>query len=281
MNHGVAVPNSGAYFHPLIAAKLASDAEAAGWDGFFIQTLHPFAGLPVVDPWVALSAIALNTRRLRLGTLAVSPPGSAPVILARQAVSLDHLSSGRLILGVESGSSGGLTADEDRQLLFQTLDRISTLWQGAAPVPGGAAGPAQSERGSEPQFAPPPVQTPRIPIWISGLWPDLELFLEAGQWDGIAPHGSTSELMSPDDLLRLADLVAKQRGDRPSFEFVVRGRTPGDNANRARTVLAPYLEAGMTWWIETIDPRHFGWTGAGPWPISAMNRRVHAGPPGT
>src|SRR3989442_11113460 len=110
MRYGVYIPNFGPYGDARILADLAYEAEEAGWDGFFLwdqvskTTLTPTVD-PMVDPWVALTAIALHTRTIRLGTLVTALPRRRPWMVARETVSLDHLSGGRLILGV--GSGGG------------------------------------------------------------------------------------------------------------------------------------------------------------------------------
>src|SRR5437016_825319 len=110
MRYGVYVPNFGPYGDARILADLAYEAEEAGWDGFFLwdqvskSTLTPTVD-PMVDPWVALAAIALRTRTIRLGTLVTPLPRRRPWMVARETVSLDHLSAGRLIFGV--GSGGG------------------------------------------------------------------------------------------------------------------------------------------------------------------------------
>ena len=110
MRYGVYVPNFGPYGDARILADLAYEAEEVGWDGFFLwdqvskSTLTPTVD-PMADPWVALTAIALRTRAIRLGTLVTPLPRRRPWKVARETVSLDHLSAGRLIFGV--GSGGG------------------------------------------------------------------------------------------------------------------------------------------------------------------------------
>src|SRR2546430_5431130 len=110
MQYGIYVPNFGPYGDARVLADLAYEAEGAGWDGFFLwdqvskSTLTPTVD-PMVDPWVALTAIALRTRAIRLGTLVTPLPRRRPWKVARGTVSLDHLSAGRLIFGL--GSRGG------------------------------------------------------------------------------------------------------------------------------------------------------------------------------
>src|SRR5438067_3083079 len=87
--------------------ELARDAEAAGWDGFFIWDTLLFARRerqPLVDPWIALTAIAMSTEWVRPGPMVTPLPRRRPWKLARETVSLDHLSGGRLTLGVSSSA---------------------------------------------------------------------------------------------------------------------------------------------------------------------------------
>ena len=90
---------------PRTLAELARSAEARGWNGFFIWD-HITYRAPVravADPWVALAAIACSTEQLRLGPM-VTPLSRRRVHkLARETVTLDHLSRGRLTFGVGAG----------------------------------------------------------------------------------------------------------------------------------------------------------------------------------
>src|SRR5438876_11757846 len=110
MRYGVYVPNFGPYGDARVLADLAYEAEEAGWDGFFLwdqvskSTLTPTVD-PLVDPWVALTAIALRTRTIRLGMLATPLPRRRPRGVARERLSLDHSSAGRWSCGV--GARGG------------------------------------------------------------------------------------------------------------------------------------------------------------------------------
>jgi alkanesulfonate monooxygenase SsuD/methylene tetrahydromethanopterin reductase-like flavin-dependent oxidoreductase (luciferase family) len=90
---------------PAAVADLAVLAEAAGWDAFFLEDYLSYQGLPTYDPWVCLAAMAGATTRIRLGTTVTPLPRRSPWELAARAVSVDHLSGGRLILGVGSGAA--------------------------------------------------------------------------------------------------------------------------------------------------------------------------------
>ena len=138
MQFGLTLPNFGPYADARLLASLAKEAEAAGWDGFFLWDHVLFGDQPVVDPWVALTAVALATERVRLGPLVTPLPRRRPVKLAREAVTLDHLSYGRLVLGLGIGllswELGDLGEEPDLRTRAAMLDEglavLTGLWSG-------------------------------------------------------------------------------------------------------------------------------------------------------
>jgi alkanesulfonate monooxygenase SsuD/methylene tetrahydromethanopterin reductase-like flavin-dependent oxidoreductase (luciferase family) len=212
---------------PKVLVGLAVHAEEHGWHGVFLwdHILYRPPVRAVADPWVALSAIAAHTERLRLGPL-VTPLSRRRVHkVARETVTLDHLSQGRLILGVGLGSGrndelerfGEVVDPRERaQRLDHGLSRLNEFWAG--------------------EFEPRPVQTPRIPIWVAARWPHRRPLRRAVRWDGLFPI----ELPGPEALAELAGEVAEQRDDdqRP-FELVI-DLEPGVEVH-------PWHEAGATW----------------------------------
>lgn len=106
MRYGLYMPNFGRAAHPRILAKLALDAERSGWDGFFLwdHLVEWDRRVPIYDSFTSLSAMAVNTERIRLGTTVTPLAKSKPWIVARQVATLDHVSNRRMILG------GGLGA---------------------------------------------------------------------------------------------------------------------------------------------------------------------------
>src|SRR6266496_6470093 len=106
MKRAIDVPPFGELADPRVLAELAVAAEERGWDGFFVWD-HVAYRAPVravADPWVALSAVASATQRLRLGPMVTPLSRRRVQKLARETVTLDHLSRGRLTLGVGLGS---------------------------------------------------------------------------------------------------------------------------------------------------------------------------------
>ena len=130
-------------------------------------------------------------------------------------------------------------------------------------------------------FIPPPVQQPRIPIWVGGWWPNKPPLRRAARWDGVCPVKWNGSL-TPDEWRELLAYVQKYRSIHTPFDAVHSGATPGDDLTQAVEMIKPYEDAGVTWWIEPIDPFRFGWSYEVPWAPEAtvlMRERVRQGPP--
>lgn len=270
MKFGFYTPNFGFCGDARVLAELAHEAEEAGWDGFFIWD-HLQVIEPAVDPWIALAAMALSTRRIRLGPLVTPVPRRHIAKLAREVTSLDRLSNGRLIVGVGAGfpqlpdyaafgDHGGARARAAK--LDEGLDLLAALWSGE-PV---------SHRGEHfrvecPPFA-PPVQRPRPPIWVAAAWPANRPLARAARWDGVVPLGGLGLEVAPSELPAIVATVRDQRTSDAPFDVTQFGvtRDPGDT----RTVAAA-AEAGATWWIDYVY--------AGGGSLAATRQRLRQGPP--
>jgi len=289
MHYGLHIPNFGPYGDVHVLAELAHEAEEAGWNGFFLwdqvakTTLTPSID-PMVDPWIALATIALRTNNIRLGTLITPLPRRRPWNVARETVSLDHLSGGRLVFG--AGLGGGyydfsaLGEASDLKTLAGMLDEglqvLTGLWSGK---PFHFEGMYYHIR--EAQFLPHPVQTPRIPIWVAATWPLKSPLRRAVHWDGVFPQGRDlplTSMLSPQEVEALMHFLKEQPGYTPSIEIVHGGISTGQDASRDADLVASYARVGITWWIEKIVPERWGsWT---EWPLEAMRERIRLGPPG-
>jgi len=76
--------------------------------------------------------------------------------------------------------------------------------------------------------------------------------------------------------------IHEHRTSVTAFDAVHSGATPGDDSARAAELVEPYAEAGVTWWIEPVDPWRFGWSYEVPWAPEAtvlIRERVRQGPP--
>ena len=275
MRFAVWVPNFKEYGDARRLADLAGEAEDAGWDGFFLWD-HVYRtrgggllpGMPVVDPWIAFAAIACGTERIRFGPMVTPLPRRRPWKLAREVVSLDHLSGGRVILGVGAGSP----ADYEFEVFGEDPDprvRARKLDEGLEILAGLWSGERFSYRGEhyridDVQFGPPPLQRPRVPIWVGGLWPRRRPFERAARWDGAFPLQKGAS-PCPGEIAKILDFVGSRRSE--PFEMVVTGETePGRSSD-----VPAYAGAGATWWLERLIEERG--------PFDAMRRRVRAGPP--
>lgn len=283
MRFAVNVPNFGDYADPRTFMRLALTAEAAGWDGFFVWDhllVDPEWGLPIADPWVVLAACAAVTDRIRLGPMVTPLARRRPWVVARQAVSLDHLSGGRVVLGVGLGEPPAAEFEAfgepgDARTRAERLDEglaiLDGLWSGAPFEFRGRHHTLARMR-----FEPRPVQRPRIPIWVAGCVPHRLPIERAARWDGVFPASHPSEAtgkpMPLDELRSVLDVVATARGPLglAGFDVMIAGATPPDPIVAGR-VLEPYAAAGVTWWSEGLS----SWRG----PLAEMEGRIAAGPP--
>jgi alkanesulfonate monooxygenase SsuD/methylene tetrahydromethanopterin reductase-like flavin-dependent oxidoreductase (luciferase family) len=289
MKFGLYVPPFGEYASARVLADLAKEAEVAGWDGFFTWDHVAFDWItaPLVDPWVACTAIAMNTTRIRFGPLVTPLARRRPWKLARETVSLDHLSGGRLILGVGLGGGPAENAafgepSEPKELagrLDEGLEILAGLWSGKTYRHEG-----RYYHVKDSLFLPPPLQNPRIPIWVAGYWPTRTRqegpFRRAARWDGIYPLSRDDEkLFTPEDIQDIIACVRRYRTTEAPFDVVHTGVTSGADLARAAEHVAPYAASGVTWWLENVNPFCFGWRMQGPWPVEAMRERILQGPP--
>jgi len=270
---GVILPTGG----PRDAAEIAGEAEAAGWDGFFVW--EPVWGW---DAWVALAAAAMVTERIRLGTMLSPVSRMRPWKLAGEAASVDHLSGGRVILSVGLGAIdsgfeafGEVTDRRTRaELLDEGLDVVTGLWRGQ---PFSYEG--KHYRVHETSFLPPPppVQQPRIPIWAVGAWGRERSMRRVLRYDGLLPNviGEDGEgrAITPEDVKAMAAYVAERRTEDTPFDIVIEGETPGDDPGRVADEVGPLAEAGMTWWLEAR------WNVSSPTVLDDLRHRIAQGPP--
>jgi alkanesulfonate monooxygenase SsuD/methylene tetrahydromethanopterin reductase-like flavin-dependent oxidoreductase (luciferase family) len=241
---------------PRTVAELASEVEEAGWDGaFYWDGIYVGEGWEIYDPWVVMAAMAMRTERVRIGAMLTPPARRRPWKLARETVTLDHLSGGRLVLPVGLGAldDGGFSKvgePTDRrvraQLLDESLEIMTGLWSGE---PFSYEG--EHYRMEEMTFLPPPVQEPRIPIWVVGAWPSKKSMNRALRYDGLLAYTTRGEV-TPEDIREMREYVEENRETDGAFDIAWEGETPGDDPEGAVRVVRPFAEAGITWWIESM-----------------------------
>lgn len=278
MKYGFVLP----YGDARTAANLAREAEEAGWDGFFVW--EPVWG---IDAWVCLTAAAMVTERIRLGTMLTPLSRMRPWKLASETATLDNLSNGRVILAIGLGAIdsgfaafGEVTDRRTRaELLDEGLDILTGLWKGQ---PFSYNGKHYQIKETNFMPPPPPVQQPRIPIWVVGAWPSQKSMQRVVRYDGLLPHVLERAKDSTQDaqqavltlLPQMKAYIEEHRMATGPFDIVVEGVTPGDNAEEAAAIVSQWAAAGATWWLESM------WNAFNEDdPATAVHQRVIQGPP--
>jgi len=255
--------------------ELARAAEATGWDGVFTwDGIHVGDGMEVHDPWVLMSAFAMATDRVRIGAIIQPLARRRPWKVAREAVTLDHVSNGRFVLivglgAIDDSGWGRVGEETDRRIraerVEETLQILTGLWTGE---PFGFVG---EHYAFEPMaFRPTPMQQPHIPIWVVGAWPSERSMGRAARYDGVLPHFVGGGEFTPGVVAQMRGWVAARR-TLDAFDIVVEGRTPADDPAAASAEARRWADGGATWWIES------DWESFDP---STARRRIEAGPPG-
>ncbi len=278
MRYGFIIPNGDVH----TVAALAAEAESAGWDGvFYWDGIYIGPEKPVYDPWIVLAAMATRTERVRLGAILTPLSRRRPWKVARETVTLDHLSGGRLVLPVGLGAVetfGAVGEATDRkvraQLLDESLEILTGLWS-AKPF----SYQGQHYQIGEMTFLPPPVQRPRIPIWVVGAWGSERSMARGLRCDGLLPYKGVFHLnangahgeITPDDIRAMRAYAAERRPAGAPYDIIMEGVTPAGDPASAAKMVRPFAEAGATWWIESP------WTP--PNGSDELRRRIREGPP--
>jgi len=262
MKYGFIIPRGDVHTIPELAEKV----EAAGWDAVFIPDCisietDQYPATEWYDPWVLLAVIAVRTRRVRFGTMLTPLSRRRPWKVTRETVTLDHLSNGRLILPVGLGAAGddagfykvGEAMDRKTRakLLDESLEIITGLWSGQQ---FSYEGEHYHVRGMT--LLPPPVQSPRIPIWVVGAWPRTKSMQRVLRYDGLLPNkldqdGRLAEI-APADIQAMKTYIDEHRTSDIPFDIVWEGRTPGEDREKGAAIVRKWQEAGVTWWLEAM-----------------------------
>jgi len=243
------------------AANLAQLAEEAGWDGFFMGD-----AIWCADPIVALTAAAMVTSRIHLGTYIIPMPLRRPWKVASETAALDNLSGGRLILGLGMGAvwmgwqgfADEVTDTRARaEMLDEGIDILTLLYRRKQFDYDGKHYHLKLTLVDEMHYPPPPMQQPRIPLWVVGVWPRMSSMKRILKCDGLIPakmdrEGKFVEVL-PADIREMKAYVEANRTLTTPFDIVVEGKTAGLDRAQMRDKLHPWVEAGATWWMETLE----------------------------
>lgn len=268
------------FAEPSRPVQLAREAEAAGWDGFFVSDLAESEIAPTeADACIVAAAIAATTASMQLGLVTPAADRRRPWVLARQSAIIDHLSNGRLVFGTGAGHASwhanllapagqGDESDARTSLFEESLAVLLLCWSGE---------PVRHEgrwmQIDSPPFLPAPLQRPRIPVWVSAEWPRQRPLRRAAHLDGILPvFTESADPWAPPDVedVRTMREELRQLGAPTHHELALRGVLGPTVAPESFELLRKLENAGATWWLETAMPGESA---------VSMSERVSAGPP--
>jgi hypothetical protein len=183
-----------------------------------------------------------------------------PWKLASETATLDNLSNGRAILTAGLGAiDSGFTAFGEEtnkvkraQLLDEGLDIITGLWKGQ---PFNYNGKHYTIKETEFFPPPPPLQKPRIPIWVVGAWPRKKSMRRVLKYDGILSDkmvGGKHVKVMPDDIRDMLAWIGDRREVSTPFDVVIEGETKSESIDKWDSIVSPWVNAGATWWIESM-----------------------------
>jgi alkanesulfonate monooxygenase SsuD/methylene tetrahydromethanopterin reductase-like flavin-dependent oxidoreductase (luciferase family) len=263
MRHALYLPPFGELADPAALITIAEDAEAAGWDGIFLwdhilrsDTAHA----EIADVWVVLAAMATRTERITLGPMITPPVRRRPQILARQAITLDHLSRGRLVLGLGLGtdtsrelSAFGEVSDARTraEVLDEAAELLCELWSGELVHHDGTHFTADGVA-----YQPRPYGRERVPLWFAARGDARRPVRRAARYDGLFPIE-----IDEDGLRSMLDVVRAERGSLDGFDVAV--LQPGLD-------LGLLEELGVTWAMRAFWPDE---------PLDEILAVSRAGPP--
>lgn len=254
----------------------AALAEEAGWDGVFV-----WEAAYGVDPWSLLAAMAVRTTTVRLGTVLTPLPWRRPWKVASQVATLDQLSGGRAVVTVGLGAvtdelprTGEATDRRERaERLDEGIDLMRALWSGASTYHGTHYDYVSTDPWLT--VAVTPVQD-RIPVWVAGAWNRPRSMQRVLRCDGVLPEWHLDGRDGgPGDVRDMRAWLA-EHGARADLDVIAEGHTPADDPVAAAAALAPWAEAGATWWLETRWESPHGDEAR----MREVRERIAAGPPG-
>lgn len=248
MRHALTIPPYGDLADPAALVEVAVAAERSGWDAVFLWDhvlRRPDDPQETADPWVAMAAIAVATERIRIGPMVTPITRRRPIKLARETTTLDHLSRGRLTLGLGLGvdttrelSAFGEVVDarERGERLDEGVELLCAFWSGDEVDFHGEHFIADRVT-----VLPRPYQRPRIPLWFAARGGATKPVRRAARFDGLFPIEVDENALS--EMLRI---VREERGSLDGFDVIVR---PVDATQYGR-----FADLGVTWAITGPAP---------------------------
>ena len=250
MRHALSLPPFGELSDPHVVVDIALAAEGNGWDAVFVwdHLLRPVEQATyIADPWIMMTAIAMQTERVKIGPMVTPIARRRPLKLAREIATLDLASRGRLILGLGLGvDSGGELTRTDEEL--DPKVRGSMLEEGVRLLDQMLRGEHVVHRGAHYMvdgitLQPTGMQQPRVPFWLATRGDNLAPVRRAARYEGLCPT-----VITPDRLAELVEVVEKERGSLDGYDFAL--MTTPDHP------IEEFEKRGATWAIHEMKPHN-------------------------
>ncbi len=243
-------------------------ADEAGFDSCWVMdhfaTLGPRDDGPIFETWTMLAAMAQLTTHTRIGCAVVGNTYRHPAVLAKMAVTVDHLSDGRL----EFGLGAGWAANEHEMLglefgsrndradrLEESVQVIRALWTQPRTTFEG-----QHYRLREAVAEPKPVQQPYPPIWIGGSGPKRTLRITAQYADVWNAAGGSPEAVAASSAI-LDQHCADVGRDPAQIRRSVQVGVGEEDLSQIRPTIDAYVQVGVTDFLlitRADDPQAIG-----------------------
>ena len=188
----------------------------------------------MVDPWIALTVIATHSTKIKLGTTITPLARRRPWKLARETVSIDYLSKGRLIISVGLGEPvrieyGAFGEETNKKVLGEKLDEsldiLQGLWSGKMFEYEG-----KHYKIEKLKCLPRSFQQPRIKVWVGGQWPNKKPFIRGVKYDGMFPlKKGFEDPLTDEDITKIYDFIKEIRGSMNNYDLVCLGTSSGKN----------------------------------------------------
>ena len=274
MKHGLFLPAFDGLASAERMADLAVLAEETGWDGFFVWDHIRYAPpvRDIADPYTCLAVMAARTSRITLGPMVTPLIRRRPQVVARQAVTLDHLSQGRLVMGFGIGDDypGGDLAPFGE--LTDAVDRAHAVDEGISIFQGLVSGKnvnitGEFLRAEDVEFQPTAFRSRSIPIWTAGRWPNPAPIRRAARHQGMM----VIQLTEPEHIEDLKARLNQAGADLDHFEIALWGQRDENMVYRSDERYVQWAASGVTWFL----------TGPGPFNLvyDEVRKYVASGPP--
>jgi len=270
MHYGVSLPNNRGVASVRALTDLAAYAEASGYESVWVSEhlMHAtyvaerLGDRPYHEALTVLTAAAMTTSQVLLGTSVLVLPWHHPARLAKTLATLDVLSEGRVVCGIGVGvtedeyAALGVPFKERGRIADEMLDAMKALWTQDVPAHRGAYYAFEGLR-----FEPKPFTKPHPPIWVGGN-SAAALRRVARHGDGWHPlsrspnelHAMRSALAdtldaagrTDDKAMPLAVRLTVEFMDEPWARPVEERRTARGTVDELRALMAAYETAGVT-----------------------------------